>query len=49
MAHDQVSQEFRTPQLWTAKTIRNVARMGKFSSDRTIDEYASEIWNLERQ
>ena len=31
---------------WTAKSIRNVAASGKFSSDRTIAEYAKEIWNV---
>ena len=32
---------------WTHKSILNVARMGKFSSDRTIKEYAEEIWGVE--
>jgi starch phosphorylase len=32
------------PQAWTAKAILNVAASGRFSSDRTIAEYASEIW-----
>jgi glycogen phosphorylase len=31
---------------WYAKTIRNTARVGWFSSDRTIRQYASEIWNV---
>jgi starch phosphorylase len=31
---------------WTKKSIVNVARMGKFSSDRTIKEYAEEIWGV---
>ena len=31
---------------WQAKAIRNVARVGWFSSDRTIRQYASEIWNV---
>jgi starch phosphorylase len=31
---------------WARKAILNVAASGKFSSDRTISEYASEIWNL---
>ena len=31
---------------WYAKAIRNVARMGWFSSDRTIRQYAREIWNV---
>lgn len=32
---------------WARMAILNTARMGKFSSDRTIHEYAREIWNLE--
>jgi len=32
---------------WTRKSILTVARMGKFSSDRTIREYARDIWNIE--
>ena len=32
---------------WLRKAILNVARAGKFSSDRTIREYASEIWHVE--
>ncbi|MES2495257.1 MAG: glycogen/starch/alpha-glucan phosphorylase [Pseudomonadota bacterium] len=31
---------------WNAKAIRNVSRMGWFSSDRTIRQYASEIWGV---
>src|SRR5262249_51178992 len=33
---------------WLAKAILNVARSGKFSSDRTIREYASSIWSIGR-
>jgi starch phosphorylase len=31
---------------WTKKSIINVARSGRFSSDRTIMEYAKDIWNI---
>lgn len=37
---------FLSREEWTKKSILNVAGMGKFSSDRTIKEYASEIWNI---
>ena len=36
---------YADPQGWTRKSIRNVAASGKFSSDRTIAEYAAEIWD----
>jgi starch phosphorylase len=36
---------YRAPKAWASKAILNVAASGKFSSDRTIAEYASEIWN----
>jgi glycogen phosphorylase len=43
---EKVSKEFNDTKTWTKKSILNVARMGKFSSDRTILEYAKEIWNV---
>jgi starch phosphorylase len=36
---------YADPQVWAGRAILNVAASGKFSSDRTIAEYASEIWN----
>lgn len=42
----RVSQSYLDPEAWSQKSILNVANMGKFSSDRTIAEYAREIWNV---
>ena len=44
---EQADLVYREPNLWAEKAIRNVAGSGKFSSDRTISEYAKEIWKLE--
>jgi len=44
---DRVSQAFRNQDNWARMSILNVARMGKFSSDRTIAQYCQEIWNIE--
>jgi len=41
-----ISHEYLKPAEWTRKAILNVARIGRFSSDRTVAEYASEIWGL---
>ncbi|SFB63404.1 starch phosphorylase [Rhizobium sp. NFR07] len=43
-AQRTVDQIWADPKSWYSKTIRNTARMGWFSSDRTIRQYASEIW-----
>jgi starch phosphorylase len=44
---DQVDAAYRDRNGWIRKAILNVARAGKFSSDRTIREYASEIWHVD--
>ena len=41
-----VGEEFRTVTSWSRKAVLNVARIGKFSSDRTVREYAKEIWDI---
>ena len=43
---ERVSDTYRCPAAWTRKSILNVAHMGKFSTDRTIKEYADDIWGL---
>ncbi len=44
-AQQKVSELYADSDAWTRKSILNVAGSGKFSSDRTIAEYATEIWN----
>ena len=43
---DMVGNAFGNPENWTRMSILNVARIGKFSSDRAIREYCDEIWNV---
>ncbi len=45
-AQQRVDETFRDKAKWAKMAILNTARMGKFSSDRTIKEYANEIWHL---
>jgi glycogen phosphorylase len=45
-AHSELDKCYADPEAWSAKVVCNVASSGRFSSDRTIREYAEEIWNL---
>ena len=45
--HERVDAAFKDKALWAKMAILNTARMGKFSSDRTISEYARDIWKLD--
>lgn len=44
---DRVDIAFREKSFWARMAILNTARIGKFSSDRTVREYAREIWKLD--
>jgi len=43
---NEVNDAFLDTKMWTKKSILNVARMGKFSTDRTIKQYSEEIWGI---
>ncbi len=45
-AQAEVDKAYRDQKNWVKMTIHNTARVGKFSSDRTILEYAKKVWNL---
>jgi starch phosphorylase len=45
-AQARVDAAYKDPAQWAKKAILNTARVGKFSSDRTIQEYAKDIWKL---
>lgn len=47
-AQKEVAQAYLDPKRWWKSSILNVARSGFFSSDRTIAEYANDIWNIKR-
>ncbi len=47
-AQKEADKAFRDKKRWAKMAILNTARIGKFSSDRTITEYAEDIWNLKK-
>ncbi len=47
-AQRRVEEAYKDTARWAAMAMLNTAKCGKFSSDRTIEEYAREIWNLEK-
>ena len=47
-AHKRVTAWYKNEEAWARSAILNTAMCGKFSSDRTIEEYAKEIWKLKK-
>lgn len=47
-AQKKVDEAYRDKEAWAKMAMLNVAKSGKFSSDRTIEEYAKEIWKLSK-
>src|SRR5262249_30735223 len=45
-SQERLSATYADPNAWMRKSILNVAASGRFSSDRTITEYAADIWNV---
>uniref|UniRef100_UPI0040568531 glycogen/starch/alpha-glucan phosphorylase n=1 Tax=Agathobacter sp. TaxID=2021311 RepID=UPI0040568531 len=47
-AHKKVEAYYRDTENWAKSAILNIAKVGKFSSDRTIQEYVDDIWKLDK-
>ncbi|MGB5444317.1 MAG: glycogen/starch/alpha-glucan phosphorylase [Psychromonas sp.] len=47
-AHQKIDETYRDQSLWAKKAIINSASMGKFNSDRSIEDYVANIWKLEK-
>ncbi len=45
-AHEEIMRRYRDREKWNRSMLLNIAASGRFSSDRTIEEYANEIWHL---
>ena len=47
-AQERIDKAYRDQEWWAKAAILNVAKSGKFTSDRTIQQYVDEIWHLEK-
>ena len=45
-AHQRLGESYADPEAWARQVVLNIAASGQFSSDRTIAEYAREIWQV---
>lgn len=46
-AQERVDRAYRNQDSWSRMALLNIARTGRFSSDRTIAEYARDIWKVQ--
>ena len=44
---DRMAADYRDQKAWNARVWANISRSGRFSSDRTISDYAREVWHIE--
>ena len=47
-AQEKIEEKYRDKDGWAKSVMLNTAHSGKFSSDRTIEEYVRDIWHLEK-
>nr|MCR4627860.1 glycogen/starch/alpha-glucan phosphorylase [Treponema sp.] len=47
-AHEKIEAAYADKIRWAKMMLKNIANSGKFSSDRTIEEYVRDIWKLEK-
>ncbi len=47
-AQKRIDEKYRDAKEWTKSSLMNIAKSGKFSSDRTIEEYVQELWHLSK-
>ena len=48
LAQNRIDKYYKDQSAWAKSAVLNVAYSGKFSSDRTIEQYAQEIWGLSK-
>ena len=49
IAQEEANEAYRDRLSWAKKCWMNIVNAGKFSSDRTLEDYASEIWKIEKK
>ena len=47
-AHRKINDLYKDQKRWAQMSLMNIAGSGKFSSDRTIEEYVNDIWHLDK-